>query len=83
MFSKLLHVLWNRNYEDTCTTGEGKKNKATQGFFFYFQQTVATWPISYKNMCSTNQSIFATINSILLISLNIYNTDFQGKIHKR
>lgn len=81
MFSKLLHVLWKRNYEDICTTGEGKKRLQLTEYFALS-----------KHGCLANfiqKYVFNKLVNIynhkfcLVYQSNIYNTDFQGKTHKR
>lgn len=81
MFSKLLHVLWNRNYEDICTTGEEIKSCNSEIFL-----------LPANSGCLANfiqKYVFNKLVNIyyhkfyLAYQPNIYNTDFQGKIHKR
>lgn len=57
--------------------GRGKKDCNSQSILL--SANMAAWPISYRNMCSTNQSIFTTINSVLFISLTYITQTFKVK----
>lgn len=57
--------------------GRGKKDCNSQSILL--SANMAAWPISYRNMCSTNQSIFRTINSVLFISLTYITQTFKVK----